>query len=212
MPQKKILVVGATGGTGRSVVTQALDAGHHVTVFVRNPEKLALRHDRLRVVAGDATSGGPTLGEAVKGQDAVISSLGRGRSFKAHALMQRSVPHLLEAMRDHKVRRFIFMSAMGVGETRRDSPLMSRIFASLFLKGIFADKLAGEALIKRSNLEWTIVHPSLLTDGPLTGRYQVGERLALTGMPKISRADTAHFILTQVEARAYVGKTVIVSY
>ena len=209
---KKILVIGATGGTGRSLVAQALDAGHTVTAFVRNPGKLGLRHERLRVLAGDAASGAPTLGDAIKGQDAVISALGRGRSFKAQGLMQRSVPHILEAMRDHKVARFVFMSAMGVGETARDAPLMSRMFSGLFLKDIFADKLAAEGLIRRSSVEWTIVHPTLLTDGPLTGTYRIGERLELHGMPKISRADTAQFMLTQLDDHTYFRKTVIVSY
>jgi putative NADH-flavin reductase len=210
--QHRIVILGATGGTGRALVSQALEAGHHVTAFVRNPDKLALRRERLRVLAGDAASGAPTLGDAVRGQDAVISALGRGRSFKAQGLMQRSVPHILEVMRDYKVPRFIFMSAMGVGETGRDAPLMSRMFSSLFLKDIFADKLAAEGLIRRSSVEWTIVHPTLLTDGPLTGTYRIGERLELHGMPKISRADTAHFMLAQLSDPTYVRKTVIVSY
>ena len=212
MNHKKLLVLGATGGTGRQIVSQALEAGHHVTAFVRNPDKMPIHHERLRVAAGDVPGGGPPLGDAVRGQDVVISALGRGRSFNPDSLMQRSMPSIINAMQANHVRRFILVSAMGVGDTSGDAPVLSRMFARLLLRGIYADKLAGEALIKRSDLEWTIVHPTLLTDGPLTRQYRSGEHIALRGLPKISRADTADFILKQVDDRSYVRKVVIVSY
>jgi len=208
---KKVLIVGATGGTGRSLVEQALTAGHSVTAFVRNPEKVGRHHERLRVVAGDAASGAPSLSQAMRGQDAVISALGRGQSFKADSLIQRSVPHLLAAMQEHGVRRLVFTSALGVAETVQQVPLMMRVFARLLLRDIYADKAAGEALIRRSGLEWTIVHPVGLTNGPLTGTYRAGERLALRGFPTISRADTAHFLLSQLDDRSYIGKVVVIA-
>jgi len=208
---KKVLIVGATGGTGRSLVEQALTAGHSVTAFVRNPEKVGRHHERLRVVAGDAASGAPSLSQAMRGQDAVISALGRGQSFKADSLIQRSVPHLLAAMQEHGVRRLVFTSALGVAETVQQVPLMMRVFARLLLRDIYADKAAGEALIRRSELEWTIVHPVGLTNGPLTGTYRAGERLALRGFPTISRADTAHFLLSQLDDRSYIGKVVVIA-
>jgi len=209
---KKVLIVGATGGTGRSLVEQALTAGHSVTAFVRNPEKVGRHHERLRVVAGDAASGAPSLSQAMRGQDAVISALGRGQSFKADSLIQRSVPHLLAAMQEHGVRRLVFTSALGVAETVQQIPLMMLVFARLLLRDIYADKAAGEALIRRSGLEWTIVHPAGLTNGPLTGTYRAGERLALRGFPTISRADTAHFLLSQLDDRSYIGKVVALAY
>src|SRR5215510_14578683 len=121
----KLLVIGSTGGTGRALVTQALDAGHQVTALVRNPDKMPVRHERLRLVAADAASGGPQLGEAIRGQDVVISALGRVRSFKAERLMERAVPAILSAMQACQVRRLIFTSAIGVGDTIRDAPLLS---------------------------------------------------------------------------------------
>jgi putative NADH-flavin reductase len=208
---KKVLIVGATGGTGRSLVELALTAGHSVTAFVRNPEKVGRHHERLRVVAGDAASGAPSLSQAMRGQDAVISALGRGQSFKADSLIQRSVPHLLAAMQEHGVRRLVFTSALGVAETVQQIPLMMLVFARLLLRDIYADKAAGEALIRRSGLEWTIVHPAGLTNGPLTGTYRAGERLALRGFPTISRADTAHFLISQLDDRSYIGKVVVIA-
>ena len=72
--------------------------------------------------------------------------------------------------------------------------------------------MIGDDLIRRSDLDWTIVQPALLTDGPLTGRYRAGERLELWGLPKMSRADAAHFIVTEIETPAYIRKTVVLAY
>ena len=212
MAAQKLLIVGATGPTGRQIVTQALDAGHEVTAFARNPERISVQHDRLRLVAGSVTDDGAALAQAMKGQDAVISALGRGGSLKSDNLIERSVPPLLSAMRTSGVRRLIFTSAFGVGDTIRDAPFIPKMIFRLVLRGIYADKAAGEALIRRSGLDWTIVQPVQLTNGPLTRTYRVGERLQLRGSTKISRADVAHFILSQLDDTAYIGKVAIVSY
>jgi putative NADH-flavin reductase len=211
MNHQKLLVLGATGGTGRQIVSQALDAGHQVTAFVRNPDRMSIRHERLRLAVGDVLTNGPALTDAVHGQDVVVSALGRGNSFNADSLMQRAVPSIITAMHANHVGRLIFVSAMGVGETHRDAPLLARTLHRLLLRGIFADKRAAEALIRRSDLDWTIVHPTGLTNGPLTGAYRSGEHLALAGFPTISRADTAHFVLRQIEDLEFVRKVVIVS-
>lgn len=205
-----LMLLGATGGTGRHLVTQALEAGHHVTAFARNRAAVRTQHPRLRVVEGEVTTG-HELAEAIHGQDAVISAIGRGQSFKSHQLIQRSVPALLKAMEASGVRRLIFTSALGVGESAKDAPLVARLFFVTLLRDIYADKLVGEELIRRSGLDWTIVQPSKLTDGPLTGKYRSGERVPLRGMASISRADTAHFLLAQLADRNSIGKTLVVS-
>ena len=208
----KLFILGATGGVGQQILVQALEAGHEVTAFVRNPDKMLLRHDRLRVVAGDVTDAGAILANAMRGQDAVISALGRGVSLKSERLIQRSVPPILAAMKTAGVRRLIFTSAIGVGITLRDAPLFSRLMIRLLLRDIYADKIIGEAPIHRSGLDWTLVQPAQLTDGPLTRTYRSGERLALRGMPKISRADTAHFILNHLDSGASTGKIILLAY
>jgi uncharacterized protein YbjT (DUF2867 family) len=110
------------------------------------------------------------------------------------------------------VRRFILVSAFGVGESRRHAPLVPRIMYRLLLSDIFADKQAGEDYLRQSALACTIVQPVLLTDGPLTGHYRAAERLELRGLPKISRADVAHFVLAEAQSGAFAGKTVAISY
>jgi putative NADH-flavin reductase len=170
------------------------------------------RNERLRVVVGDVTSDSEALGDAVRRQDVVISALGTGKSFKSGGLIARSVPRILEAMRRHGVRRLIFTSAFGVGSTWRDVPIVPRIFARVLLRDVYADKAAGEEILQGSELDWTLVYPAGLSNGPRTGRYRVGERLKLTGFPTISRADLADFLLRQVEDRTYVRKGVLISY
>ena len=206
----RLLIVGATGGTGQELLTQALEAGHDVTAFAREPGKIAAQHPRLRCIRGDLTDH-RALGDALRGHAAVISAIGRGYSFKSEQLIQRAVPVILAAAQSAGVRRLIFVSALGVGESARQAPLPARLFFRTLLRGIYADKLIGDNLIRRSDLDWTIVQPSQLTDGPLTRQYRSGERLDLRGRPAISRADVAHHILSIVADAAAVRKTLIVS-
>jgi len=209
----KLLILGATGGTGRCALKEAKALGHDVTVFVRDSSKLSAEEQAgARVVAGALPDDEPALGEAMRGQDAVISALGRGLSFKSEDLLKRSVPVILRTMAQTGVRRLIFTSAFGIGETWRDTPWISRVFVRTLLRGIYADKRLAEALIRQSDLDWTIVHPTKLTDGPRTGTWRSGERLPLSNLPKISRGDTGAFLVSQLNDSSYLRRTVLVSY
>ena len=209
----KLLILGATGGTGRSTLKEAKALGHDVTVFVRERGKLSAEEQAgTRVLTGSLPEDEPVLAEAMRGQNAVISALGRGLSFKPEDLMKRSVPVILRTMGQAGVRRLIFTSAFGIGETWRDTPLLPRLFARTLLRGIYADKTLGEALIRQSDLDWTIVHPTALTDGPRTGTWRSGERLPLAALPKISRGDAGAFLVSQLNDTSYIRKTVLVSY
>jgi putative NADH-flavin reductase len=206
----RILVMGATGGTGRLLVSQALAQGHDVTALVRDPSRLPSA-DRLRVLAGSITGDDATLAAAVRGQDAVISTLGAGKSFTSGGLIAAAVPKIVRAMEGEGMRRLVFTSAFGVGETHRDTPLVPRIFIRLMLQDIYRDKLAGETVLRASALDWTIVYPTGLADRPATGRHRAGERLALRGFPTIARADLATFLLAQVADATYLRKGVLVT-
>ena len=207
-----ILLFGATGPTGQQIVKQALGQGHRVTAFVRRPEALARTDGDLQIVSGDVTQDRSNVAEAMVGQELVISALGRGTSFRSDQLMSRSMGVIAPVMAQAGVRRMILMSSFGVGESRRDAPLILGIMFRVLLRDVFADKKSAEEELRGSGLDWTIVHPVLLTNGPLTGRYRAAERLDLHGMPKISRADVAHFILAEAENRAYVRKVAVISY
>ena len=134
MPSRKILVLGATGATGREVVSQGLQQGHEVTAFVRRAERMTTRSERLRVIVGDVTSDGGALDDAVRSQEVVISALGIGKSFRPRGFIARSVPRILEAMRRQRVGRLVFTSAFGVGDTWRDTPILPRIFIRTLLR------------------------------------------------------------------------------
>ena len=207
----KLLVLGATGPTGLQVVRQALAQGHEVTAFVRDPARLPPSDPRLHVLTGSLPGDTAALAIALQGQDAVICALGVRNAFKSGGLIESAMRVLVPAMERAGVRRFLLVSANGVGETRRRSPLVPRVMYRLLLGDIFADKEAGEAIVRASSLEWTIAYPTLLTDGPLSGRYRAGETLELRGMPKIARADVAAFLLRELAARAFVRKGVVLS-
>jgi putative NADH-flavin reductase len=208
----RLLVLGATGGTGLEVLRQGLARGHDVTAFVRNPAKLPAADARLQVIPGALPADGAPLEAALSGRDAVVCSLGVRNAFKSGGLIANAMRVLVPAMERARVRRLLLVSANGVGETYARSPLVPRIMYRLLLGDIFADKAAGEAIVRASPLEWTIAYPVLLTDGPRTGQYRAGEALELRGMPKISRADVADFLLRELEGRAFLRKGVILSY
>lgn len=202
----KVLVFGAHGPTGRHVVELASKAGHEVTAFVRGDEAPS----GVRVVRGDATDG-TAVAAAIAGQEAVVSTLGMRNSLRSGGLQHKSLSVIVPAMERAGVRRLVVMSALGVGDTREQAPLLPRIMYRMLLTDIFADKAAGERIVEASGLDWTIVHPPLLTNGPATGAYRVGERLELSGMPKISRADVAHFMVAALGSGPWGRKRVIVS-
>jgi len=151
------------------------------------------------------------LAEAMQGQDVVVSTLGVGTSFSSAGLMARSVPRIVQQMAAHGVRRLVLTSAFGVGATYRDVPLVPRMFIRVLLRDIYRDKFAGEQLLRESALDWTVVCPTGLVDGPASGRYRVGERLVLRGMPRIARADVAAFLLGQIDDLTFVRKQVLIS-
>jgi len=208
---RKILVLGATGGTGREVVAQGLGQGREITVLVRDRARLGAHADRVRVLIGSLPGDTAALAEAVRGQDAVVSALGVGKSFKSSGLMGATLPAVAAAMEANGVRRLIVTSASGVGDTLRDVPPLGRLFARTLLRDIFADKKAGEDRLRATALDWTIVHPTLLTDGQRTGHYRAGERLVLHGLPSIARADVADFLLSQLEDGTYSRRDVVIT-
>ena len=193
-----VLVFGATGGLGRQIVEQSKEQGHQVTEFTR-------------AAHGDVTTDRDAVANAVRGQDAIISALGRGNSFRSDQLMSRSMDVILPSMKREGVRRLILTSAFGVGETFYEAPLVAKFFFRVALRHIYSDKAIADDFVRHSGLDWTIVCPTKLTDGPRTGTYRAGEHLEFRGMPKISRADAADFIVKQLIDPAWIHRAVVIS-
>ena len=208
----KLLVLGATGLTGRQLVAQALDLGHEATALVRDPRKLTVEHGQLRVLAGSSTDSA-AVDEAAGGQDAVLCALGTRSptSLVSCDLMRASMRAVVAAMERREVGRLILLSALGVGESARHAPPALRIAFRTLLRQVGRDKRAGEDHVRASDIDWTVVYPPSLTNGPRTGTYRSGEALELRGVPKISRADVASFMLSQVADRTYSRRIAIVS-
>src|SRR4029077_5505848 len=178
------VVLGATGGTGRLVVEQALAAGHTVTALVRSPEKLAIRNSNLHVVIGQATDPS-AVARALDGADALISTLGGGGS-----VISDSTRAIVEAAQRAGVSRVVLLSSFLV-ERDRFNPV-TRLLTGVAMGSMIKDKSAGEKALRESNLDWTIVYASSLTDEPAGGHVAV---LAETGRwtlsHRIARADVA---------------------
>ena len=248
-----LLILGATGGTGRALVEQALALGHTVTAFARNPAKVRTTHPNLRVVQGDI-SNPESLEAAIRGQDAVLSALGvRVRvgslivivilcqvlARLAHltgavgSLLRIGVPimadlvlfartttlsegtrNVVRAMERLGVRRFVCESSLGIGDSKGQLGfLFNYVVIPLLLRNIFADKQVQEKVIRESNLEWVIVRPAALTNGPRTGVYRSGFETGDKSIrARISRADVADFMLGQVTEATYLRKTPGLSY
>jgi putative NADH-flavin reductase len=165
----------------------------------------------VRVLTGNITDDTEALAKALRGQEVVISTLGVGKALRSGGLIARSAPLIVRAMDRQGIHRLIFTSAYGVGATWKDVPILPRLLMGLLFRDLYGDKKMGEDTIRRSELDWTLVYPVTLTNGPRTDRYRVGERLKLRGFPTVSRADVADFILTQVEDRKYLRKGVLIS-
>jgi putative NADH-flavin reductase len=208
----KLLILGASGLTGRELVKQGLEAGYGVTAFVRDPAKLTIRNDQLRVEVGNILNR-ISLETAIPGHDAVISALGSPDLGKSTELSD-GLRNIIDVMELNGPKRLIFESGIGVGDSADHIPWFTKhIFVPFVIRNIYADKVIQERLIRESSLDWTIVRPARLTNGPKTGRYRHGDEISSERpATKISRADTAEFMLRQLEGDSYLKKAPGLSY
>ena len=249
----KVLVFGATGRTGRALVEQALEQGHAVTAFARDPAKVRGAHQNLTIARGNMLDYS-SVEAAVQGQDAVLSALGTrlpilaivvfGFAFQALArllaltgplglavriagpllalliltrrttALSQGTGNIVRAMEKAGVRRLICESSLGVADSKgRLGILYNLVLVPLLLRGMFADKAAQEQLIQASTLDWVIIRPSSLTNGPRKGVYRAGLDIGHWFRPtRISRADAADFMLKQLTDDTWLRKTPGVAY
>ncbi|WDS36575.1 SDR family oxidoreductase [Pseudoxanthomonas sp.] len=194
----KVLVLGATGGTGRLIVRDALEKGHSVVVLVRSKAR-APDLPGADIIEGDARDEG-VLMRALEGCDAVVSSLGSGVSlFNKVNLLTEATGALVAAMNRSGVRRLVCISALGVGNSRGHGGFVfDRLFQPLLLRHAYKDKGRQEAAIRASSLDWVIVRPGMLTNDPARGSSRAVTDLAGINGGKIARADVARFVVEQL--------------
>ena len=217
----RMVVLGATGGTGRAVVEVALRAGHTVTAVTRRADALPPAPGLTVEVIPDLALPGQALpdlalpdpallnpvdgrlADAIAGHDAVVSALGPSARGPV-TVCTDGIRSTLHAMKVTGVRRLVVVSAHGAAESRDRSPYSLALWASVGSK--MRDKEAMEALIRASDTDWTIVRPPALRDTAPTGRYRTGTDLRIRLTTAVSRADLADFIVKETVEPAYLRR------
>jgi len=204
----KLVIFGASGKTGLELVKQALEKGHLVTAFVRDPSRLPVKHDRLNFSTGDVFDL-ESVAKAVQGQDAVVCVLGSS-DLKKTTVRATGTANIIQAMQQKAIQRFIVVTAMGTGDSWDTLSPINKFFYATLLKSSREDHEAQETAVKKSGLKWTIIRPSGLVDEPKTGLYEVGENIPAK-TSKIARADVADLILKELEQNALLHKAVTIT-
>lgn len=203
----KILILGATGGTGRLIVRDALEKGHSVVALVRSKAR-ASELPGADIIEGDVCDEG-TLTSALNGCEAVVTSLGTGVSlFREVSLLTVATRALIAAMTRNGVHRLICVSALGVGDSHGHGGFVfDRLFQPLLLSHAYKDKDRQEAAIRASSLDWVILRPARLTDDPARGSVRAFTDLAGLKGGKVARADVARFVVEQLMTDTWLRRT-----
>ncbi|ALG68289.1 NAD(P)-dependent oxidoreductase [Beggiatoa leptomitoformis] len=203
-----IVIFGASGGTGRCLVAQAVTAGHHVTVL-QHHAKIHKSNSNIRILEGDVLNYFD-VENAVRGQDAVLCTLGT-KNIKGTSVLSRGTHNICAAMKRFALSRLICESSLGVGDSLPQTGFFFRnLILPLFIRHAYADKVLQEQEIKDSGLKkWVIIRPARLTNGKQTGQYHIGfsEDKNFSGKA-IARADVAAFMLQQLKEDTYIQKVI----
>jgi putative NADH-flavin reductase len=203
----RVVIFGASKGTGLETTRQALDAGHNVRAFARSASIIDISDHKLEKVRGDALKT-KEVEAALIGVDVVIQTLGVGLSdlFRPVHLFSGATRVLIPAMKAQGVKRLICVTGFGAGDSRARISGLQRMPFQLIFGRAYDDKSLQERLIKKSELDWTIARPGVLTGGPRTGRYKVLADASQWRNGIISRSDVAEFLVRQIEDRSYVHR------
>lgn len=212
----KLLVIGATGGTGQEIVKQALRTGHSITALVRDVAAKGRFDPAVRIAVGNVLDAA-SLQKALAGQEAVISSLGSGATgpFKEMTMLSEGTRNLIREMQTLSVERFICITGIGAGESKGHGAWWyDWVVQPLILRGVYDDKTRQEKLVRESRLDWTLVRPGILTNGPAKGGEAVRVLTDLHGVRArfISRADVASFCLSELMQGEYRQQAPVITY
>jgi putative NADH-flavin reductase len=198
---KKIIVFGATGGSGKETVQQAIEKGYQVTAVVRNTAALDLIHPDLKIIKGDVLQPA-TFEKEIIGKEAVISCLGAGNSIKPTTVYSAGISNIMTAMKEAAVKRLICISAVALYTNKEMGffiRAISKVLLHNILKNPYADMRLMENIVEAGNIDWTIVRPPALTNKPMKGKYRIAVQSHLRHPWNIARADLAHFMLGNIE-------------
>ena len=205
-------IIGASRGIGAELLKAAIEEGNEVTVLVRDLAKLNISTPGLKVITGDILD--PfSVAAAIAGQEAICVCIGIPPTRKPVDVFSRGIQNIIDAIGKDSNQKLILITGIGAGDSKGHGGFFyDRIINPLLLGTSYADKDRTESIVKASNVEWLIVRPGFLTNGPRTGKYRVIENLSGVTAGKISRADVADFILKQLASPTCFGKTPLVAY
>ncbi|HEX3775758.1 MAG TPA: SDR family oxidoreductase [Polyangiaceae bacterium] len=205
----KILVIGASQGTGALAVKEALKRGHTVTAFARSPERIGVEHAQLSLRPGDFHRA-EDVRAAVREQDVVLitASPTQLKIFKENPhYFSDGTRIAIDAMKDQGVKRLVVLSASGTGTSRKYAPfVLDKLLIPFFLKIPYQDHERQEALVMASDLDWVIARPTRLTNGAAEHRYK--KEVDGPVPNSISRADVADFMVEAATSDNWLKKAV----
>lgn len=211
---KHILLLGAAGKTGKLLTKMALDAGLFVTILVRNPVCIKIKHQYLEVIEGDVLNY-LDIEKAVQGQDAVMSTL--AKDYKSLEVLKLGTKKLIKAMEKEKVHRLITLSSIGAGSTKRTKGFLFRFALNITGRSYFFESLTEqENLLRESNLNFTIIQTGALTDIGQTGmvlKTMLPSQMKKTFLPgaKIAgRSQVASFMLSELLHPAFTKEIICI--
>jgi len=204
-----ILILGATGRVGSQIVTHALHDGHHVTVLVRNPEKIQINNGNLTIIQGNVLNEDDIV-RSIGGVDVVISAL----NTDGTTTLSESMPLIIEAMKEQGIQRIITIGTAGILQSRSTPQSMRYQLRKTKGRSVRAAKEHHKVyiMLKQSSLQWTIVCPTYLPDGESLGKYRVDYDFLPEGGTEISVSDTARFTFGQINSSDYIESRVGIAY
>jgi len=208
----KIAIFGATGGTGKQLIEQALEAGYEVVAYARNPSKLDIRHEHLKVIQGELADAA-LIESAVSGSKAVISVLGPRGGSKGRSVTQ-GMKNIIASMKKQGVSRLVVSSTLSAKDPNDRSDFKTRTMVGivkLTMRDAYEDIVSAAELVRNSDLDWTIVRLSILNNDAKSGKVRAGYVDKGEVGTSISRADVADFMLKQVEDTKYLRRAPAIS-
>ncbi|PEX86381.1 NAD(P)-dependent oxidoreductase [Bacillus cereus] len=205
----KVCILGATGRVGSNIIKLALKDGAEVTALVRDLNSMQIKHERLQIIKGNVLNG-TDIKLAIKGCDIVISALGTDRN----GTLAKSMPNIIKYMEEEGVKKFITIGTAGILQARTNPSIYRFQSAESKRKTTTAaeDHLAAYEALNHSKLCWTVVCPTHLIDGDITGVYRTEKDVLPEGGAKITVGDTAHFTWNLCDKNIYENSRVGISY
>jgi putative NADH-flavin reductase len=216
---KRILLLGATGRTGRLVLEYALSQNLEVTALVRRAAAITVQSDQLTVIEGSPLNA-DDVKKALIGCDAVVSALNNNRTsdnpwakrLSPSLFMTQSIRTCLAAMKELGMRRIVVLSSVGVNDSFDDAVFFMRwLIRNTNLQYTFQDHDAQESELRRSGVDWTAVRAALLSNGKklksLVASYYNEPKPALM----ISRLHTARYLIARLNGQRTFRKAPTIS-